>query len=301
MAIWIRHGIIISPGKKPQVLSPGRVLIEGDKIAQVEADEEDISLSSAEVIDATGCIVFPGQILLHTHFYGLPALGMPPLGTPPHSFLDILRRVWWPLDRALTLPAIGLAARLYLWELLHNGITCAFDHHASYDAIDGSLAEIANAFEEVGLRGSTCFEISCRCGMKATEAAIEENIHYIRDIAPRYRLVPFIGLHASFTLSDKILRRVATLAEELDVGVHSHLCEGTTDRRLSGESPLRRFARLGLLNSKSIFAHGIDLRPAECAHLAESKATLAINLRSNLNNAVGLPDVVNLASAGVRS
>jgi len=299
MSLWIRHGIVISPGERPLVFSPGRVLIEGDAIARVEADLDELPASDADIIDASGCVVFPGQVLLHTHCYGYPARGMPPLGAPPHTFLDILRRVWWPLDRALTLPAIGLAARLCLWELLRNGITCAFDHHASYGAIQGSLNEIANAFAEVGLRGSTCFEISCRCGAKAAEAAIEENLQFIREVAPRFGLAPFIGLHASFTLTDSILRRVASLSEEFGVGVHAHLCEGPTDRRLSKQSPVRRFARLGFLNEKSIFAHGVDLREVECDLLAASGATLVLNPRSNLKNAVGLPDVRGLNKSGV--
>lgn len=300
MSIWIRNGLVISPGKKPQILSPGRVLIEGDKIARVETDDGEILPGTVEIIDASGCVVFPGQVLLHTHFYGYPARGMPPLGAPPKTFLDVLRRVWWPLDRALTRKAVRLSAQLYLWELLRSGITCAFDHHASYGAIEESLNEIASAFNDVGLRGSTCFEISDRCSMKAAQSAIDENRHFIREIAPRFGFAPFIGLHASFTLSDRTLSRVADLAEELDVGVHVHLCEGKTDRQLSGNSPMRRFRRFGLLNDKSIFVHGIDLRASEIDLLAESGATLVINPRSNLNNAVGLPNIKTLEAAGVR-
>lgn len=300
MSIWIRHGSVISPGENPKIIAPGRVLIEGDKIALVEADDGNALPASDNVIDASGCVVFPGQVLLHTHFYGYPARGMPPLGAPPRTFLDVLRRVWWPLDRALTLEAVKLSAQLYLWELLRAGITCAFDHHASYGAIHGSLNEITYAFNDVGLRGSTCFEISDRCGTKAIQSAIDENHLFIRETAPRFDLAPFIGLHASFTLSDRTLSHVANLAEELDVGVHVHLCEGKTDRQLSGKSPLNRFRRFGLLNEKSIFVHGIDLRPSEMDVLAESGATLALNPRSNLNNAVGLPNIKNLEAAGVR-
>lgn len=300
MSLWIRHGILISPGERPQVISPGRVLTEGERIARVEADVGDAPSGDAETIDASGCVVFPGQVLLHTHCYGYPARGMPPLAPSPHSFLDILRRVWWPLDRALTLPAIGLAARLYLWELLRNGITCAFDHHASYGAIQGSLKEIANAFAEVGLRGSTCFEISHRCGARAAREALEENLRHIHEVAPRFGLATFIGLHASFTLSEPILARIATLSEELGVGVHAHLCEGPTDRRLSGVSPVRRFLHFGLLNRKSIYAHGVDLRPAECRLFAESGATLVLNPRSNLENGVGLSDIRSLTETGAR-
>ena len=44
----------------------------------------------------------PGAVCAHTHLYsGLAPYGMPPADPPPHSFLEILERVWWRLDCAL--------------------------------------------------------------------------------------------------------------------------------------------------------------------------------------------------------
>ena len=44
----------------------------------------------------------PGAVNAHTHLYsGLAPLGMPAPAAPPASFLEILERVWWRLDRAL--------------------------------------------------------------------------------------------------------------------------------------------------------------------------------------------------------
>ena len=51
---------------------------------------------------------------------------------------------------------------------------------------------------------------------------------------------------------------------------------------------------------KSIFVHGVDLHAAEMEIIARSRATLVINPRSNLNNAVGLPKIKALEEAGVR-
>src|SRR5512139_4054769 len=46
----------------------------------------------------------------HTHVYsGLVPLGMRAPGIPPASFVEILERVWWRLDRALDLKTLRAA------------------------------------------------------------------------------------------------------------------------------------------------------------------------------------------------
>ena len=51
-------------------------------------------------LDCSGCLVVPGNVCAHTHLYSALARGMPGAGPAPRSFIEILRRVWWRLDRA---------------------------------------------------------------------------------------------------------------------------------------------------------------------------------------------------------
>jgi len=62
MRLLIKNGLVIDPSKQYQ--EKADVLIEGDKIAGVFPD---IEIANAEVIDATGLVVAPGFIDLHTH------------------------------------------------------------------------------------------------------------------------------------------------------------------------------------------------------------------------------------------
>jgi len=102
------------------------------------------------------------------------------------------------------------------------------------------------------------------------------------------------GLHASFTLRDKTLKDVSEFIKQNDISVHVHLSEDKSDNELSlskfEKNPIERFNDYGLLNSKTILAHGIHLTESDYQILESSGAALAYNLDSNLNNAVGLPN-----------
>ncbi len=92
----------------------------------------------------------PGNVCAHTHLYSTLARGMPYRLEPPRNFVEILRRVWWRLDRALDPEAIRVSALVGGMEALRAGTTTLIDHHASPGAVDGSLDLIADALAELG-------------------------------------------------------------------------------------------------------------------------------------------------------
>jgi cytosine/adenosine deaminase-related metal-dependent hydrolase len=106
------------------------------------------------------------------------------------------------------------------------------------------------------------------------------------------------GLHASFTLDDSTLQHVSKFIEHNDIGIHIHICEDEVDRTLSlqkyRKSPAQRLLDFNLLNEKSILVHGVHLTKEELVKLSTRKPALAVNLDSNLNNAVGIPSFENI-------
>ena len=64
--IIIRNGFVASQDKKIGNADNLDVLIEGDKIAAID---QQIQVTDAEVIDATGCILMPGFIDAHRHIW----------------------------------------------------------------------------------------------------------------------------------------------------------------------------------------------------------------------------------------
>jgi len=61
-----------------------------------------------------------------------------------------------------------------------------------------------------------------------------------------------------------------------------------------GKSPVQRLLNYNLINEKSILVHGVHITKTEFALLKDKKPALAINLDSNLNNAVGTPIFENI-------
>ena len=212
--------------------------------------------------------VSPGLVCAHHHLYSSLARGMPAPPEQPRDFISILRQVWWRLDVALDLDLVYWSARLGAIEALMSGTTGIVDHHESPSAIEGSLAAITDACEEVGVRVSCAYGVTDRHGIEAGRRGLEENR---RHLAAGGR--GMVGVHAAFTCGDDLLHDAAGLAADLGVGVHVHVGEGPDDRE--GPSRLERLAR-----DNWLLVH--------CVHLDRAlPGTIAHNPRSNMNNSVG--------------
>ena len=243
--------------------------------------------------DCSGCLVLPGNVCAHTHLYSALARGMPYDLAPPESFLQILQRVWWRLDRALDEDLVRASALVGGMEALLSGTTTLVDHHASPNAIDGSLDVIADALGELGVRSILCYETSDRDGPERADAGLAENRRFaVRVRREQPQLVrALVGAHASFTLSDDTLAACADVARSLELGVHVHAAEDAVDEcdsiGLHGQRVATRLAHAGALNERSLLAHGVHLDDQELALVEASSAFVAHNVRSNMNNSVG--------------
>jgi cytosine/adenosine deaminase-related metal-dependent hydrolase len=167
------------------------------------------------------------------------------------------------------------------------------DHHASPNAIDGSLDILADAFAELGVRSILAYETTDRDGPAHARAGIAENRRFLAHVADgRVPLVRgMVGAHASFTLSDATLDACVDAARSSGRGLHIHVAEDAADEidavTLHGLRVLERIERAGGLDPAPLLAHGVHLDLAEAALFRASGATLAHNPRSNMNNAVG--------------
>ncbi len=258
-----------------------------------------------EVIDAGGRILAPGNICLHTHTYSAFARGMALKDEPPRNFCQILERLWWKLDRALEPADVRLSALVCLVDAIRNGTTTLVDHHASPNAIAGSLDILGAAFSEAGVRGCLSYEVTDRGGAAEARAGIEENVRFAAGVAgyPSGQLAALMGLHASLTLSPETLSAAIAAAREAGIGLHVHVAEDRADVEDSlqryGLRPVERLHAAGATGPGSVFAHCVHTTPEEIAILAQSQTPVATNPRSNMNNAVGTTPVPAMLAAGV--
>jgi cytosine/adenosine deaminase-related metal-dependent hydrolase len=239
-----------------------------------------------------------GAVCAHTHLYsGLARHGMPPPVPPPESFVQILERVWWRLDRALDVASLRAAARDHVARALLAGTTALVDHHESPALVEGSLAILAAACEDLGIRALLCYGATERNGGRA-EA--RRGLDECRRVPASALVRGAVGLHASFTVSDETIREAGELARALGTVLHVHVAEDRADvedaRRRGFDGPLERLVALGALVPGSIVAHGVWLSPAQVALADRHGCWLVQNPRSNEGNRVGYPAALRHAT-----
>src|SRR5579885_3251437 len=159
--ILIGNGTVVTLGEQNRLLENGAVLVQDDHITAIDSDTTlRQQYPEAEYVDANSGLIMPGFLCTHTHFYGAFARGMAIPGEPPRNFPQILQQLWWRLDKALTPEDIAASAEIFLVDAIRHGTTCVIDHHASPNAVDGSLDIIAGAVATSGLRACLAYEVS---------------------------------------------------------------------------------------------------------------------------------------------
>jgi putative selenium metabolism protein SsnA len=214
---------------------------------------------------------------------------------PPANFGEILQKVWWRLDRALTKDDVYHSALIGLIESAKSGVGTVIDHHSSPNYCENSLDDVALAYAMLGMRGSTCFEVSDRNGEQAARQGIRENIRFAERLRPGGLLGPAFGLHASFTLSDGTLRECMEVNQSLHAPFHVHVAEDSRDRDAA-----RRLCEVGILNEKSLAAHCVYVSDAERRMLGDRGVNVVHNPQSNCSNGVGAADIGALVDAGAQ-
>ncbi|HUI69237.1 MAG TPA: putative aminohydrolase SsnA [Spirochaetia bacterium] len=285
------------------------VLIDGTEIVAVGKGAA-ASVKAERTIDLDGRLVMPGLVCSHDHFYSGLSRGVMARIAPCPDFVSTLANLWWRLDRAIDQEVVKASGTICALEAVKAGCTAVIDHHASPSFIEGSLATLKESFERVGLRGILCYETTDRNGTQGMEQGVRENLAFARNVEEerkskgKSRLVEaMIGGHAPFTLGDDALEKLAGAVRETGRGFHVHAAEDTFDpsysHRFYGKDTLKRLDGFGLLNERTIIAHGLYLTQEDRDVLNLRDAFLAHNCRSNMNNHVGyngeLPHIKNVA------
>ncbi|HHY32646.1 MAG TPA: putative aminohydrolase SsnA [Firmicutes bacterium] len=303
----IGGGRLLTFDVQGRVLEDGAVAIEGGIIRDVgRTSEVRRRYPDAEFIDAGGRVIMPGMINAHMHLYSTFARGMALKDAPPRTFIQILERLWWRLDKALGPEDVYVSALVPLIDCIRCGTTTILDHHASPMAVAGSLDQIARAVGEAGIRACLAYEVSDRDGVDIADQGIRENVRLV-ERCRRERgehLAASFGLHAQITLSDATLAKCREAAEGLDVGFHVHVAEGREDVEdalaKSGKRVVERLDAFGILGPKTIAAHCVHITEAEMEILRERDVNVVHNPESNMGNAVGVAPVLRMMARGVR-
>lgn len=251
-----------------------------------------------EIYNCDNSVVIPNFVLSHTHIYSAFARGLS-VSFNPQNFQEILDQLWWKLDRNIDADITFASGIVYGSECLKRGITTIIDHHASGIDIYGSLQSLKRAITDtVGLRGCYCFETSDRFD---TDLCIRENLDFSLANKTSHARGLF-GLHASMSLSEETLKKVASQLK--DAPIHIHVAESKMDQDKCyenyGETIIQRLDRHGLLNPGSLLIHCVHVNDHDLRIIKERNCAIVVNVTSNLNNGVGLPNIKKMLDMGIR-
>lgn len=284
-------------------VTPRGVVLENHAIAVVDGRIAAV-MPSAE---ATQCYRADAVHTLETHAV-TPGL----VNCHTHAAMALLRGIgddlplmrWlneriWPLEAALVSDDfVHDGAQLAAFEMLRSGTTTCSD---MYFYPEASL----RALRSLGLRavaGIIAIEFPTAYASDA-EDYLRKGLA-ARDAWRSDALVSFtLAPHAPYTVADQTLKRIAVLAEELDLPIHTHVHETQDEIAESmakhGMRPLQRLDQLGLVSERLIAVHAVHLSDHEIALLAQRGASVAHCPASNLKLGSGLAPIAKLADAGV--
>src|SRR5437762_1072264 len=289
-AIWIRNPLaILADGAERGIV------VQGGKIVELVPRGREPATANATIFDASAHVVLPGLINTHHHFYQTLTRALPAaLGRELFPWLQALYPVW----ARLTPESLHLGVTVAMSELLLSGCTTTTDHHYVFPAgLEDALDIEVAAAQRLGIRvlltrGS--MNRSQKDGGLPPDSVVQDEDTILADservVAKHHQrgedAMTQIALApcSPFSVTTSLMRATATLADKLDVRLHTHLAETEDENKfceqIHGCRPLDYLEQCGWLNARTWMAHGIFFNSDEMKRTS-AKAISASSRRFN--------------------
>ncbi|MCH7974907.1 MAG: amidohydrolase family protein [Bacteroidetes bacterium] len=165
----------------PKIYYNVDVIIENEIIIDTGRNVGD-NYKSDKTLNLNNKFISTGLVCSHNHFYSVLARGILADINTCNNFLDILKNLWWKLDRAIDEESLYYSGIIGALEAIKSGTTSVIDHNASPNFISGSLSTLKKAFETAGLRGILAYEITDRNGIDGLIEGVKESIKFAENI-----------------------------------------------------------------------------------------------------------------------
>jgi 8-oxoguanine deaminase len=293
----------------------GSVFIRDGAIEAVgpAADIAERALDADRVIDARGCLVMPGLVNTHHHFYQTLTRAVP--GTQDVELFEWLVALY-PIWARLTPAALRSATAVACAELLLSGCTTASDH--TYLWLNGcSIDDQIETAREIGMRfhaSRGSMSIGRSQGGLPPDDCVENEASILRDTqraierhhdAGRFAMTRVVVAPCSpFSVSENLMRESIALARAYGVHAHTHLAETLDEERFCleryGCRPVELAERLGWVGEDVWYAHAVHPSLAEVARLGATRTGIAHCPTSNMRLGSGIAPIAALVRAGAR-
>jgi 5-methylthioadenosine/S-adenosylhomocysteine deaminase len=292
--ICAAHVVPVAPRA---VLADHAVAIAGGRIVAVLPKAQALDRFDArEVVHLDRHALIPGLVNLHCHAAMTLMRGMAD---------DLVLMSWlqdhiWPAEAKHMSDEFAYdGSLLAMAEMLRGGVTCVNDMYFFPEAT-------ARAALRAGMRAALgVIAIEFPSAYAPDAGGYLQKGLATRDAYQGEALLSFtLAPHAPYTVGDETMKRIAVLAEELDVPIHTHVHETLAEIGQGvaqhGVRPLERLRRLGIVGPRLIAVHCVHLEEAELDLMAREGVSVAHCPSSNLKLASGIAPVAAMRARGIR-
>ena len=310
MRTLLKDGTIISMNSSKEILDGADLLIEGDRIERIFRGEASHEKDADRVLDCEGKIIIPGLVSAHSHLTGMFQRGL----WDESSFES------WSRKSTATEKFFNPSAEdIYVihsaacMEFIRHGVTTVLNMFTAplNDPLE-CVNSACQAFLDTGIRGILALSLRDQspdnAGIVPDMMALDSWMTFAREAA---RLVSRMGPRVLFMLapsapqrcSDRLLTSCRVLAEELKVGIHTHLAEtrrhAETGRELYGEPIVNHLEKIGFLGPTLSGAHAIWLEDQEIDILKRHDVKIVHNPSSNMKLGSGVARLRKMLDKGL--
>ena len=240
-------------------------------------------------------VLIPGLINLHSH----AAMSLMRGIADDLPLMTWLEKHIWPTEKAVVSERyVKDATLLACAEMLAGGITC-FNDMYYYPKESAAAAKQAGMRANLGL---VVLEFPTSYASDADDylqKGFEAHDSWRGDSLISSSIAP----HAPYTVSNQTFEKVITYAEQLSLGIHTHLHETqgeiTQSEAQYGLRPIQRLASFGLLGPSLVAAHCVHLQNQEMEMLAEYGCHVAHCPTSNLKLGSGIAPIAALLNKNI--
>lgn len=291
MKTLIRNGLIVTMNSAREVIA-GDLLFEGGRILKIARRIQ--RPGQTKVIDAKGGFVIPGLIQAHTHLCQALFRGY----ADDLSLLDWLKKKIWPMEHGHSASSLRASARVGLLEMQLSGTTSILDM--------GTVRHTESLLQEAHESGMRYWGGKCLMDLKGssgplyeeTKSSLKEVESHLKSFAGNdadalvhYALCPRFAV----SCTDELMEAMVDYQKRHDVIIHTHASESRDEialiRQRTGLNNIDYFARLGLLNPRTVIVHGVHLTMRELEKMVRSGTSLVHCPSSNLKLGSGIAPI----------
>ena len=309
MKTWIKNPAATWTGN--QTSAENGIIVEGNVITELVNGEPESPVD--EIYDAEKCVLLPGLVNCHHHFYQTLTRALPgALNKELFDWLISLYPIWANLDEE----AIRTATTTAVCELLLSGCTTTTDHHYVFsDQTTHAIDIQAEVTERLGIRAILTrgsMSLGKSDGGLPPDQVVQNADDILKDserLIKRFHqsdegamLQIALAPCSPFSVTTELMRDSAILAREQGVLLHTHLAETMDENDFCiekfGVRPVDYLEQVGWLANDVWLAHGIHFNTQEINRLGSAGVAISHCPSSNMILASGISPVKELIKAG---